>query len=194
MSLNDNACVKAARNLAEQIDANARFPLNVFRPTWGKFLFFDSDWMFDSGFVDLVKSLLIVEGAECACLTNLDMTAGLAGQGNTIYIELGTTPANYLSQLRGAIPGAGWIHGIDRFGCTSNICEWTMYCERASEIAVIAIRDQVPVERYVRQISMLKAAPLAQAFEQPLAYGFTGTAMSAAWRDKLLVEYATHVP
>jgi hypothetical protein len=190
MSPNNAACTQASTNLRRQINANSRFPSNVFGQGWGSFHFFDSDWMFDAGFVEHVKSLLNVEGSVCGCLVNLDVATDMQGGRDAFYIEHGTEASTYLSLLRGATPGAGWVHKIDRFGCTSDIGEWSMYCERASEIAVIAIHRQVAIERYIRHLEMFKAVPLARAFEEPLAYGFTSMAISHAWRDKLLAEYA----
>ncbi|HEX7079783.1 MAG TPA: hypothetical protein VF329_02070 [Gammaproteobacteria bacterium] len=76
-------------------------------------------------------------------------------------------------------------------GCSSEVCEWCIYCERSNDMAVLAIRRGVSTERYIPVIAQFKAVRLAEALKQPLAYGFSPQALSEAWRRKLLVEYAS---
>lgn len=186
-----HACAKAADNLTSNLYLDRRFPRNVFGPAWCEFFFFDSDWMFDPAFVGYVKALLEVEGASCACMTNIDAAGGNERRDSRFIIDRTTTPEAYRSLLAGKGPTVGWINDIERFGCTSEVSEWCMYCERASEIAVIAVRRGVSPERYLPVLAPFKAARLADAVKQPLAYGFSSQALSEAWRSELLIEYAS---
>ncbi|HNP34892.1 MAG TPA: hypothetical protein PKK10_03470 [Woeseiaceae bacterium] len=147
--------------------------------------------MFDAAFVGHVKALLEIEGATCACLANMDASVDDDLRKSRFFIDRTTTPDSYQLLLRGTNPGVGWIYDIDRFGCSSEASEWCMYCERSSEIAIIAFRCDVSLERYVPVIKSFKAVHIAEALKQQLAYGFSSQALAAAWRSELLAEYAS---
>lgn len=184
-------CASALENLNDAIDATRRFPTNVFVGDWTSYFFFDSDLMFDAEFVKIVKQLFEVEAAACVCLSNLDVKSD-AGQAEFLYLDLQLTPDAYRSMLSGPGPEKGWIYGMDRFACVSEIAEWCIYCEKGNEIAVIAVRKDVPVERYLSVIVQLKAMQIEKALALPLSFGFSG--LSAQWRGELLREYATRRP
>jgi hypothetical protein len=181
-------CAKALSNIGHSLDEARRFPRNVFRGQWSTY-FFDSDRIFDGGFVEQVKGLLDIEGGVCACLINLDCTAEADRDDHVLFIERSTAPDIYRGLLRGAHPGRGWIHDMGRFACSSDLCQWLIYCERASEIAVIGIRSGASVERYAPLLSQLNAAQIAEAIGKPLSYGFSSEALSSQWRSELLKDY-----
>jgi hypothetical protein len=183
-------CEKAASNLEDEIHSDRRFPQNVFSANWCEFLFFDSDWMFDSAFIERVKALLDLERANCACLRNLDAAANDKRSQSQFFINRTTTESEYQSLLKGSGPGLGWIHDIERFACSSEISQWCIYCERNNEMAVIAFRQESSAMRYMPIIKSFKAARLAEALAQPLAFGFSAQSASEAWRRDLQNEYA----
>lgn len=185
------ACAKATDNVTRQIYHDRQFPRNVFGAQWYQFFFFDSDWMFEAEFVGYVKSFLESEGATCACLTNIDAAKHGERLESRFLIDRTTSPEEYQSLLKGAGPGTGWIYDIDRYGCASDVCEWYIYCERRSEIGVIAIRRDVSPERYIPVIAQFKAVSLREAIEKPLTYGFSPRALSEGWRRELLAEYTS---
>jgi len=185
-----NECLNALSNLSKTIDAGRRFPRNVFLGPWSDFLFFDSDWLFDARFVEQVKSLLDIEGGTCACLANLDQITDGDQDRHLLFIDGSTTQNAYRLLLKGETSGSGWIHDMDRFACVSDVSQWCIYCERASEIAVIGFQTDISVERYMLVVAQLKAARIAEAAWHDLFYGFSAQALSAQWRSELLQEYA----
>jgi hypothetical protein len=184
-------CESALLNVEKCLAPDVRFPRNVFVGQWDQFFFFDSDLLFDSAFVDQVKTLLDIEGAACACLVNLDISTETAGGNRQFFIDRGTTPSSYKDLLRGEHPGQGWIYDIGRFGCVSDLRQWAIYCERNSEIATIAIRSQSAIDRYGLFLSRLNAMRVTDAVSKPISYGFSPEALSAEWRNVLLQEYGS---
>ncbi|MGH8020743.1 MAG: hypothetical protein ACREIA_21145 [Opitutaceae bacterium] len=187
--LAENAvCQKALANLSRALDARRWFPEAVFLGQWSSFLFFDSDWIFEGPFVEKAKALLQIEGGQCAGISNLDEAVG--GGGSSFFIDQKIAGQDYQSFLKGPRVGDGWIYGVDRFGCTSDVGQWCIYCERRNEIAVIAVRESRAVEKYRAAIAQFKAMPIDQAVALPLSYGFSERALSAEWRAELLKHYA----
>lgn len=180
-------CQKAVANLRRALNASRRFPGNVFSGDWRKFLFFDSDWIFDGQFVERVKELLEIEGSKCACICNLDEPAG--ADRSLFLIDHKSTGSNYSAFLKGPNIGDGWLYGVDRFGCASDIGLWCIYCERRSEIGVIANRDSGIFEKCRVPIAQFKALPIDQAIAQSLSYGFSEGGLSAEWRSELVKQY-----
>jgi hypothetical protein len=182
------ACERALANLSRLIDASLAFPKNVFRGGWGGFFFFDSDWIFEGPFVERAKALLKIEGGQCASLCNLDEP--YAADRSSFFIHKNVGTEEFHSFLRGPRPGDGWIHRVDRFGCTSDLGQWCIYCERRNEIAVIAIREKTALANYRAVTAEFKAMPIGDAISLPLSYGFSSVALSVESRDELMKQYA----
>jgi hypothetical protein len=190
MLMTHDSCVKASENLDTAVHSDWRFPAYVFRADWSDFFFFDSDWIFNVDFVQHVKTLLDVENGTCACLSNLDAPKGVERQDSRFFIDRQTPPDAYRSLLIGAGPGSGWIYDMDRYACISDVSDWCIYCERASEIAIIALRSAISVQAYLPTIEKFKAARIDEAIKRPGPYGFSDRALSAQWRNELSVRYA----
>jgi hypothetical protein len=141
--------------------------------------------MFDEGFVGLVKTLLALEGAACACLLNLDSQSS----DDALYIDAGTQPSAYTSKLQGTGPESGWLYDIGRFACTSNDSNWFIYCERAGEIGVIAIRDRVSPETCASILSEIRSVDIETAILKRTSFGFSSAALSKEWAAQLMREY-----
>ncbi len=184
----DVARQKAFDHLSRAIQANCRFPSNVFSGTWSDFFFFDVDWIFDAQFVEKIIALSEVEGGQCACIVDLDVPLG--SERSSFFIDKEITGLIYQSFLNGPSVGDGWLHGVDRFGCISDIGEWCIYCEKGNEIAVIGIRGNSSVEKYKLVLTKFKSLPIEEAIAQPLSYGFSDRALSPEWRNELLKQYA----
>ena len=178
---------KARANLILAINASREFPKNVFPGNWGEFFFFDSDWLFDAQFVERARELLEIEGGNSACMSNLDAAPGT--ERSSFFIDKEITGQAYATFLSGPNVEEGWIYGVDRFGCTSDVGQWCIYCERRNEIAVIAVRDSRGTEKYEAVIAQFKALPIGQAVAKPISYSFSDRALSAEWRGELLKQY-----
>jgi hypothetical protein len=188
--MNSQARDQAISNVYNIISSDARFPKAVFTIDNARFFFFDSDWLFDSEFVGLVRQLLDIENAQCTCVIDLDAHKGTFGsKDSAIVIDRTSNGLNYIIQLKGSGPEDGWIYSVNRFGCASNVGNWCIYCERASELAVIALRESVRFENYDDILQRLKAMPIEKAITNSLCYGFSQRALSSEWRDQLLSNY-----
>jgi hypothetical protein len=188
MPAENTANQKARVNLRLAIDASRQFPKNVFSGKWDGFLFFDSDWIFDAQFVERSNVLLEIEGGNSVCMSNLDVAPST--ERSLFFIDKGITGQAYTSFLSEPNVEEGWIYGVDRFGCTSDVGQWCIYCERRNEIAVIAVRGNRAAEKYRPAIVQFKAQPIDQALAIPLSHGFSARALSAEWRGELLKQYA----
>jgi len=184
----------ASANMEKSIRSNARFPEYVFNEKWEIFLFFDPDWVFVEEFPEKMKTLLEIEGGECACICNLDMEAGESGFGikpngtnSRYFFDKETTNDEYLKFLGGDGIVFGWDICIDSFACTSDKHDWCFYCERRDEIAVIAFRNASELENYRPVLSQLYATPIKQAIELPLTYPFSQ--LLPEWKRDLIKNY-----
>ena len=191
MNRERNACTIATANIGRGVDANSRFPQNVFIGEWLDFFFFDSDWMRDAEFVDQARAFLEAERGACACLRNLDLSVTTAtANTHQLLIHESTASSEYRLLLKGRSLGSGWLDGIERLACASDSGEWCMYCEPANEIAVIAFRRQESVQRYRVPMSAFHAVRIEEAIGGPLSYGFSESVLSTQWRTDLLLAYA----
>ena len=186
MSEVNNAKERALANLTRALRQNRRLPDGVFSADWSEFLFFDSDRIFDPQFVISAIALLEIEGGIWACMSNLDASSGETKEQSLLFIHREMTGEAYLKFLR----EEGWVYGMDRYGCTSDIAKWCIYCEKGNEIAVLAGREHGSLKKFESVISQLRAVPIEQAVEGPLSYGFSPRALSSEWRDELLKRYA----
>lgn len=190
----DNAVPMAVANLTHTIELSCRFPQNVFSLGWREFLFFDSDLVFNPEFARNVRTLLEIEGSACVCLANLfKMARGIELERCCLFLDSKITNDKYLSFLRGSDPAAGLIYdAADPFGCTSDIGQWTIYCDRGSDIAVIAFRDQEHLLKFAPVTVSLGALPINEALERSIGYGFSPAhiAHSASQQERWL-EWST---
>jgi hypothetical protein len=187
--LNSNAF----QNVSLAIDRNRRFPENVFLAGWTDFAFFDSDLLFDSLFVEKLRKLFEAEGGTCVCMLNLDEVANGKAEQAALFIDREMTGGAYQARLGGENIGEGWLYNMDRFGFASDLGQWCIYCEKGNEMAVIAIQEKVPNDRFSSTIKEFNAVPIKQAIEKPIGYGFSPRALSPEWRDGLLKAYSGYI-
>jgi hypothetical protein len=178
---------RSQSNLLAAIDSEARLPKNVFRPGWGSFCLFDSDWMFEGAFVEKVRLLQGHEGASCACIINLDRDRCDAPY--SFAIDERTSVQDYERRLAGVGPGDGWVYDIDRFGCTSDIGTWCIYCERASELAIIGFRGVALQERYHFLLAALHASRVSSVGASPIRFEFSSHSISREWQAEIVRNY-----
>lgn len=181
--------VRAALNRV--VDGGRKFPDNVFIGEWDYFFFFDSDWMFDTNFVEQIKAVLLAERSACACISNLDATAnGVPADEASFIIDQSTAGADYATVLKGSQSKPGWTYGFDRFACASETGTWCMYCERRNELAVMAVRGNLPDTARQRLVGAVKALPISKGIAKSHIYGLSTTALSEDWRAALIANYA----
>lgn len=170
----DKAMRGAVTNLTHAVESSRRFPQNVFSFDWHEFVFFDSDLIFKADFASDVRKLLEIEGSVCVCLANLfKMAQGVELNRCCLFLDSKIENEQYLSLLGGADHALGLLYDVDAFfGCTSEVGLWTIYCDRGSDIAVMAFRAHEQLAKFEPVITSLGAVSLKEALVRPPGYGF----------------------
>jgi len=188
--MSENAAQKSLVNLQKILKWDDHFPENVFRGEWKEFFFFDPDWLFDATFVENAKALLNWEGGACACVCNMDQADAKGDpQQAVIFLDKDTSGETYRSTLAGPSPGVGWIFGMERYGITSDVGNWCIYCEKDNEIAVIAIREGAKSRAFESVIQSFNALPIERAIAMPPSYGLLPRSLRDDWRKRFLAVY-----
>jgi len=171
----DEVIRRAVANMVHAIESSRRFPANVFSSDWKEFVFFDSDLVFKQEFASDVRTLLEMEGSVCVCLANLfKMAQGVDSDQCCVFLDNKIENKQYLSLLAGADHALGLFYDVDAFfGCTSDVGLWTIYCDRGSDIAVMAFRDHEQLAKFEPVINSLGAVPIEEALVRPPGYGFS---------------------
>lgn len=185
MDVTEPDCQRAMANIAAFVDRTKRFPGYVFRGTWTVFRFFDSDWVFTPEFVEYARSLVVAADASCAVIGNLDSDE----PGQQFIFDQRASAALYAATLGGPAPDRGFLISVDRFACVSDSNAWSIYCERANEIAVIAFRSKADWQKASSVTASLRAEAIATAIDGPLSYGFSRAVLTNSWREQLLSLY-----
>ncbi len=185
------SCAKAISNLNRSIHPQKKFPSTVFLSPRLHYFFFDSDWIFEPPFVDFAKSMSKEEGSSCIVISNFDRGIEAINPCQESYICGDTTPGDYQGVLSGAEPGSGWIYSMGRFGLTSDVGDWCIYCERGSEIGVAAFSRAVLSQSYLDLLKQIRAVTIDEAVRNPISHGFSNDALSTIWRNELLSNYPT---
>jgi hypothetical protein len=161
-AVSDDLKRRAFDNVIGTINSASCFPAQVFRGSWGAFLFFEADRLFASSFAVVAAELLNAEQAEVCCLLNFSETDTLAYESAAmLFIDAGMEPHAYDAMLRQGGPAKGWLFGMDRYGSASNQGGWSIYCEKGNDVAVIALRQRSDMEKYIECVKQLHAEPIA---------------------------------
>lgn len=170
----DDAMRKAVTNLMHAIASSRRLPQNVFSSDWHEFVFFDADLMFKADFASDVRTLLEIERSGCICLANLfKMAQGVELDQSSLFLDSKIENKQYLSLLAGTDHALGLLYDADAFfGCTSEVGLWMIYCDRGSDIAVMAFREHEQLAKFEPVITSLGAVPIEEALVRPPGYGF----------------------
>jgi hypothetical protein len=187
---NKKAREKAFLTLIKDLNFDARFPQNVFLGKWDRFLFCESDRIFCPEFIDAVNEFLDIENAAVACLLNLDITDSMEFESaGAMYLDRSITQSEYDRRLRGNGPSDGWIYRMDRYACTSDVGEWCIYCERNTDVAVIALRSAEGLEKFRSPLLKMWAYPLETICDSKDKKVFPFTHLVPAWREGLAKNY-----
>jgi hypothetical protein len=142
--------------------------------------------MFVGAFVRALKMLLYAENAHVACFLNLSETNTMKFEtASAIYLDQTTTETSFETKLLGDGPSNGWIYAMNRYGCTSDVGKWCIYCERANEIAVIALQSASDLATFERALAILNAGFL-ESLSGPGKNGiFPFNELTREWHDGL---------
>jgi hypothetical protein len=179
--------------IVEDAFTEVSFPGYVFRESWTKFYFFDSDRMFDVGFVPVVKSLILATGAKSAALCYLDDIL-VNNKDNCIVFDAFSTAEDYSVLLSGQEDIADWwLNRMGRFGCVPDSRNWALYSERNNEIAVIACMNGTIAENIHSAIEIFSPVSMPDAIISPTFFGMEEAAKSIEWSKKFLDNYRNSV-
>lgn len=182
---------RAVANSLGAIDIRCRLPDKVFVEPYGGARFFQSDYIFSPDFPGIAGEFLDIEKSNICCLLNLDKSSLLnPDHCSAIFINNPQDSETYLEKLRGNGPSSGWLYGVDRYVCSSDIGEWCIYCEKANDIAVICFKNFNDVVKFESPLVKLCARPI-----EDLLVGATSLPpfndMVLEWRNGLLKNYKT---
>jgi hypothetical protein len=190
MSVSTGAMHAAFDHVIGSIDDKARFPDQVFRGRWGAFLFFDSDYIFSADFPVEASELLRTERSEVCCLLNFSKTYSMTYESAAMqFITASTSTQDYDAMLRQGGAVEGWLFGIDRYGFSSDRGGWSIYCEKQSEIAVIALREPDDEKTYAACLKQLYAERITDLLEPGADVSIWFKEMKASWRRGLTMHY-----
>lgn len=188
--INEDSARKAFLNAKNAFDPDRCFPNYVFTKPWDTFLFFPSDWMFMKEFANEVSTIITLEKANTACLLNISRLDPLEIKSHAaIFIDRETTADEYLNLLREEEGSEiAWLYLMEKYILTSDVGSWCMYCEKLSDIAILAITNTA-----LRELrpAIEKMGPFT--FEDACSSGQDGVFpfndMSQEWFDGLYKNY-----
>ncbi len=190
-SKNSPQSLRALNNSEIFCEFGKTLPEFVFRGSWEGFFFFQSDYVFAPEFDDFVHKLLTVEGGHVACLVNLDKTET---QGEPLFIHEDTDEQAYMAAIRGEGPAHGWLFAMDRFVCASDVGNWCVYCERANDVAVVALRDIGGSPALDGALDQVRAKPIEALIQGGTSPLFPFDHLVPTWRSGLLENYGRRGP
>lgn len=176
--------------VAKYINKNIHFPNFVFKHKWKFHFFFDSDRLFSKQIIELVQQMLLADNSTEVCMCRLAQPLEVNCKNDVITIDRTTSFENYILQLKGDMPECDWLCNIANFGLASDKGNWCIYCEKGSEIAVLAIDDEVIASRLEPMLLYLSAYPIDEALNRKASFGFLPQSLSKEWAIRLMAEYA----
>ena len=188
----EKKCHEAFLNARNAFDSNMKFPNNVFTKAWDYYLFFPSDRMLQKYFANSVSKFIVLEQANIVCLLNLTESSSLEFENAAaLYLDQDITEEKYFSLIWGSGPAESeaWVFHMEYdYICTSDIGSWCMYCERLSDIAVLAISSE-GLEQLRPALDILQPYTLEEACRPGQEGVFPFNDMSQEWHDGLFKNY-----
>lgn len=125
------------------------------------------------------------------CLLNFSETDGVSHESaSLLLIDATTEPDTDDAMMRLGGPTEGWLFGMDRFGSASDRGEWCIYCEKMNDVAIIALRQRIDVEKYAEHLKQLHAEPIGALLKAGAAAPVPFGQLTAPWRHGLARHYA----
>jgi hypothetical protein len=183
--MTDRAGYRAAKeNALSFLKAEARFPNMVFRTSWDRYLFFESDLLFGESFIATKDALLSVGASVAIALVNLNKLS--EDEESAVYfLDKGTRSAEFLSHLKRDDASEAWLYSMDRYMCASDKGCWSIYCEKENDIAVLAVQNSFPALILEKIGNVLDNGLVETKRER-----FDFDKLWPEWRSKLELNYA----
>ncbi|MDY0271122.1 MAG: hypothetical protein RBR37_01230 [Advenella sp.] len=187
--VDENSCRKALLNARNAFDPAIKFPQNIFTRRWDHYLFFPSDRMFGETFVEALPAFMTLEQANTVCLLNLTQSSSLDFEGcAALFLNMEITAKEYNYLISHNDEELGWVYVMDDYICTSDVGGWYMYCERLSDIAVLALSNAGLVQ-FRPALDILQPYTLEEACRPGQDGVFPFNDMSQEWHDGLFKNY-----
>lgn len=184
----NQAATRAVENVRQYIDLAGELPGTVFRGHWERYFFFPSDRMFELSFAEFIRALKRAEGAETICMANLDAVSDFNADDSALYFfEDDVDEGAFGSVLVEKREGVEWLYGMDRYACSSDLGNWCIYCEKANDIAVLALGDVDDV-KFRPALDLIEAAGIKELTNGTSAI-FPFDQLTSHWRDQLIFTY-----
>ena len=124
-------------------------------------MFFPSDHLFLPDFATIAAGLLNAEGADVCCLVNFTYTDFLAYDPEAaLFLNTAADPRAYDLALRRGGATDGWLYDMDSYGVSSELGEWSIYCEKVNDVAAMALRGPGATAKYAKWLKQLHAEPI----------------------------------
>jgi len=154
-------------------------------------MFFQPQWLFDAPGIEATKILMSAENASACCILNLSTSSPITFEAaDSFFIEANTEAAEYTSRVFASGADA-WIVNAGRFVCSSDLGNWVIYCEKAEDVALIAIRDKRLLPIFEPALEELRAASLDDYINRPDNGPFPAIPLVEAWKTEILKNYST---
>lgn len=185
---------RAFGNSIASVDVNRNLPDDVFVGAWAKFLFCESDRIFSSEFISVIKKLVDIERAEVACLLNISRSGGADFESSSVFfMDALVSESEYVEWLKGGVSGDGWIFSLDRYICTSDVGTWCVYCEKDNDVAVVGLRDGCDLDLKEMAFEGVLAMPIESVISGGANPMFPFDRLTASWRKALIENYGVRV-
>lgn len=181
---------KAFAHSFAYVDLDRALPERVFSSEVSNFSFFESDFIFAPDFVELVSGLLRIEGARSCCLLNVARSKSIDYEhAEMIFIDSDMDANRFFERLKEGGASNGWLYDIGRFCCSSDVGEWAIYCERAEDLAVFAVRDGEESAAYDSVLEKVHAQKVGGTGDARWRVEHLFSRILPEWQDKLLENY-----
>ncbi len=165
------------------IDTTKHLPENVFIGEWSAYLFFDSDWVFSSEFIEFCNIVMKQDAVHEVEITDLD------DPESTFSINSDISWQNYLAFLNGR-DFDGWLYDVHRFAVSTANQDWCIYLERDAEIAVFACKGSCGREALSFVMHKFKALSVEKMVETENTVAFHRRLAKTGFALKLVQSYA----
>jgi hypothetical protein len=188
----DTSRSSAVSNALSSIRKDRRFPNKVLVGRWADYLFFEPFLIFNPDFIDVKNTLMIAEEASVIALVNLGN--GIPTEhtnSQVLFIAQNTEAKEYISELESRGSPISWRFLMDRYVCSSDKGNWSIYCEKENDVGVFAFREGFSQSVWSQVEKLLKAKSIRFASSSGDTQLFDFGKLLPSWKSVLVDE---HVP
>jgi hypothetical protein len=180
----------AVRNATSSIRRERRFPHQMFIGEWSDYLFFYPEALFEARFIDVKNLLLKAENSSIIAVVNLgNVNSETAAEPRAIFLDRDTTPQHYIAELMGDRTPTSWMFLMDRYVCASEKGNWSIYCEKENDVAVLAVREAMSRFTCSQLAKLLNAKSMRFGPVPGSGQSFDFQKLVPEWKSALAAEY-----